>query len=65
MDDVLPAFPAWLRKQLFFFQVHLHVPEKQQASFQSGTFWKSRASTKGESISLHHMHTHKPVLVLK
>ena len=51
MDDVLAAFPAWLRKQFFFFQVHSHVPEKQQASLQSGNFWKSKASTKGESAS--------------
>lgn len=51
MDDVLAAFPAWLRKQFFFLQVHSHVPEKQQASLQSGNFWKSKASTKGESAS--------------
>ena len=44
------------RKQLFFFQVHSHIPEKQQASLQSGNLWKSKASTKGESIPLHHTH---------
>jgi hypothetical protein len=51
MDDVFAAFPTWLRKQFFFFQVHSHVPEKQQASLQSGNFWKSKASMKGESAS--------------
>jgi hypothetical protein len=53
------------KEALFFFQVHSHAPEKQQASFQTGNFWKSKASTKEESIPLHHTHTHEPVLVLK
>jgi hypothetical protein len=53
------------KKQLFFFQVHSRVPEKQQVSFPAGNFWKKKASTKGESIPLHHTHTHEPVLVLK
>jgi hypothetical protein len=50
------SISCWLRKQLFIFQVHSHVPEKQQSSLQSNNFWKSKASVKGESIFLHCTH---------